>query len=250
MSEGRTDDVVVEELRHGFGRRSVLAGVSLTVPAGSVFALLGRNGEGKTTLVRCLLGQLRQRAGRVSVLGRDPWRERAMLMQETGVVPEAPDFPPTRRVGEILRFCSRLHRSWDDGSVDQRLQRSSVGRAQRVGELSRGQKAQLALAIALAARPRLLVLDDPTLGLDVLARRELYEQLVGELAERGTTVFLTSHDLDGVERLADRVAILAGGRIVAAGATEELKRNWSERLARPVSLEEIFMDAVHPGEAA
>ncbi|NOZ94545.1 MAG: ABC transporter ATP-binding protein [Acidobacteria bacterium] len=250
MHERRGDDVVVEELRCSFGRRIVLDGISLAVPAGSVFALLGQNGEGKTTLVRCLLGQLRPGAGRISVLGRDPWRRRAVLMEEVGVVPETPDLPPSRRVGEILRFWAGLYPRWQDEAAGERLERFGIGLKRRVAELSRGHKAQLILALVLAAAPRLLVLDDPTLGLDVLARRELHEELIGELAERGTTVFLTSHDLDGVERLADRVAILAGGRIVAGGTTEELKREWGDRLARPVSLEDIFIGLVRPGEAA
>ena len=248
MSERRMNDVVVEDLHHAFGRRTVLDGVSLAVPEGSVFALLGRNGEGKTTLVRCLLGQLEPHAGTVSVLGRDPWRRRAELMVEVGVVPEAPDLPPGRRVGDVLRFCAALEPRWDGEAAAARLERFGVDPGRRIHELSRGQKSQLHLAIALAGQPRLLVLDDPTLGLDALARRELHEELIGELAERGTTVFLTSHDLDGVERLADRVAILDGGRIVAAGETEALKRQWSDRLARPVSLEEIFIGVVNPRE--
>ncbi len=250
MSELRTDGVVVEGLTHGFGRREVFDGISLAIGSGSVFALLGRNGEGKTTLVRCLLGQLRPRAGRVSVLGRDPWRDRDVLMEEVGVVPEAPDLPPSRKVGEILGFCSRLHPRWNGDAAAERLERFGIGRNRRVAELSRGQQAQLLLAIALAPAPRLLVLDDPTLGLDALARRELYEELIGELAERGTTVFITSHDLDGVERLADRVAILSGGRLVAEGGMEELKREWSERLARPASLEDIFIAAVRGEEVS
>jgi len=223
MSEQPSESVAVEGLCHGFGKRKVLDGVSLTVPTGSVFALMGQNGEGKTTLVRCLLGQLRPWSGRIRILGRDPWRHRPVLMEEVGVVPDV---------------------------VDARLHRFGIGHDRRVANLSRGEKAQLLLAIALAAEPRLLVLDDPTLGLDALARRDLQQELVGELVERGTTVFLTSHDLDGVERLADRVAILAGGRIVAGGVTEELKRDWSERLGRPVSLEEVFIGAVSRGEAA
>ena len=250
MSERQTNHVVVEDLHHGFGRRTVLDGVSLAVPAGSVFALLGRNGEGKTTLVRCLLGQLQPRSGRISVLGRDPWRRRAELMAEVGMVPEAPELPPARRVREVVRFCAALEPRWDGAAASARLERFGIAPGRRIAELSRGQKAQLQLAIALAGRPQLLVLDDPTLGLDALARRELHEELVGELAERGTTVFLTSHDLDGVERLAERVAILDDGRIVAAGETEALKRQWSERLARPVSLEEIFIGVVTPREAA
>ncbi|NOZ78298.1 MAG: ABC transporter ATP-binding protein [Acidobacteria bacterium] len=244
------DVIVVEGLVHSFSRERVLDGVSFTVKRGSVFAVLGRNGAGKTTLVQCLLGQLEPRAGTLTVLGRAPWRERAKLMQEVGVVPEAPDAPPAWRVRDALAFCARLSSCWDWNEASARLKRFGIPVMRRVSELSRGQKAQLQLCLALSARPRLLVLDDPVLGLDAVARRELYEELIRDLADRGTTVLLTSHDLDGVERLADEVAIISGGAIVARGTVEELKNEWFGRLGNYPGLEEIFVRVVRNGGVA
>jgi len=244
MADHPADAITVDRLTCGWGRRTVLRNLTLHVPQGSVCALLGRNGEGKTTLVRCLLGQLRPLRGRVSLLGSDPWRHRARLMDRVGVVPETPDLPVDRRIGEILTHCARLHSRWNAAGAAARLERFGLDPALRVDRLSRGQATQVQLTIALATSPRLLVLDDPTLGLDALARRELQEELVGELAEGGTTVFLTSHDLEGVERLADRVAILVDGRVAEEGPLEELKQRWRGEADPPASLEEIFVAVV------
>lgn len=250
MGERDGEVLRVEAVEHGFGRRRVLGGVSLAVGRGEVVALLGRNGEGKTTLVRLLLGHMRPRSGEVRVFGLDPWRARARLMERVGVVPEAPDAPPGCTVAEVLAYCAALHPRWNAGVVAERLGKLDIPARARVGRLSRGQRAQLQLALALGGEPDLLVLDDPTLGLDAVARRELYGGVIGDLAGRGTTVFLTSHDLDGVERLAERVAFLHRGRIVAQGRVEELRRSWSERLGRAVTLEEIFVEIAGKGGAA
>jgi|AMFO01.1.fsa_nt_gi ABC-type multidrug transport system, ATPase component len=249
MSEDRRNVIVVDGVACAYGRKRVLDAVSLRVRPGTVFAFLGPNGAGKTTLVRCLLGQLRPRAGTLRVLGRDPWRERERLMAEVGVVPESPDAPPAWRVRDVLAFGRRLHPRWDGDAAKARLERFGIQPARRVAELSRGQRAQLQLCLALSSQPRLLILDDPTLGLDAVARRELYEELIRDLADRGTTVFITSHDLDGIERLAQRVAIVSGGRIAAEGELGELKTRWAARLGGRPGLERIFVDVVRDGGA-
>jgi ABC-2 type transport system ATP-binding protein len=213
----------VEGLTVRYGKRLALDNVSFSVPEGSVYALLGRNGAGKSSLVRCLLGEQRPDAGKVLLLGRDVWRERATILSEVGVVPEEADMPPATTARQVSRFCSRLYPHWDEDGVEARLRRFGVPADIPFGRLSKGQKGQVALALALASSPRLLVLDDPTLGLDALARKAIFEELIGELADRGTTVFITTHDLAGVEKIADRVAILKGGRIVLDEEMETLK---------------------------
>ncbi len=238
MAEGNV--IVLEGVRFRWGRRKVLRGAALQVPRGSVTALLGRNGEGKTTLVRCILGQVRPAEGRVEVLGCDPWQARKRLMQRVGVVPETPDAPPSWTVGRVIAFCGALSDRFDRDAALDRLGKAGIGSRVRVGELSRGQRAHLQLALALAGEPDLLVLDDPALGLDPVARGQLYREIVEELALRGTTVFLTTHDLDGVERLADRVAILHGGRIVLDGALEEIRTRGTGTGPGPAPLEAIF----------
>ena len=224
--------IALEGLTVRYGDRLALDDVSFSVPEGSVYGLLGRNGAGKSSLVRCLLGEQKPTAGRAALLGRDVWKERAAILAEVGVVPEEPDMPPTMSPRQVARFCSRLYPRWDGAGVEKRLERFGVPGDTPFGRLSKGQRAQVALALALASAPRLLVLDDPTLGLDAVARRAVFEELIGELADRGTTVFITTHDLAGVERIADRVAILRQGQ-AGAGRGEERSQGALQCHKRP-----------------
>jgi ABC-2 type transport system ATP-binding protein len=228
--------IALEGLTVRYGQRLALDQVSLTVPEGAVYALLGRNGAGKSSLVRCLLGEQKPSAGRALLLGRDVWRERAAILSEVGVVPEEPDAPPAMTARQLSRFCSRLYPRWDAAGVEARLKRFGVPADTPFGKLSKGQKGQVLMALALAAAPRLLVLDDPTLGLDAVARKAVFEELIGDLADRGTTVFITTHDLAGVERIADRVGILRAGKLVLDEEMESLKTRF-RRVSFPRSRE-------------
>ncbi len=216
--------LAAEAITVRYGRRTAVDAVSLVLSEGTVYALLGRNGAGKSSLVRCLLGQQRPAAGRAMLFGRDAWRHRASLMAQVGVVPEQPDAPPGATARRLARFCRPLYPQWDDVAFEGRLRRFGVPTDLPFGRLSRGQQGHVALALALAARPRLLILDDPTLGLDAVARRAFFEELIGELADRGTTVLIATHDLAAVERIADRAGILAGGRLVVDEDVEGLKQ--------------------------
>jgi ABC-2 type transport system ATP-binding protein len=218
--------IEVAALTVRYGRRTALDDVSFAVPEGSVYALLGRNGAGKSSLIRCLLGSQRPAAGTIRLLGRDAWRERAAILRDVGSVPEEPDAPPAMTARQIGRFCSRLYPRWDGAGVDERLRRFGVPLDVPFGRLSKGQKGQVALTLALAAAPRLVILDDPTLGLDPVARRAVFEELIVDLADRGTTVFLTSHDLAGVEGIADRVGVLRDGRLVLDEDLESVKQRF------------------------
>lgn len=213
----------VEGLAVRYGPRTVLDGVSFAVPRGSVFALLGRNGVGKSSLVRCALGQQKPTQGAVRVFGEDAWGSRSRAMARIGVVPEEPDAPPDMTARELLAFCAPLYPTWDDAAARGRLERSGVPLGVRFGRLSKGQKGAVMLALALAAAPELLILDDPTLGLDAVARRALYDELIGDLADRGTTALVTTHDLDGIEPIADHVAILHGTHLVVSEDLDALK---------------------------
>jgi len=206
-----------------YGGRTLLEDVTLDVPRGSVYALLGRNGAGKTSLVRCALGLRSPDAGEVRLFGADARRSRAEAMTRVGVLPEQPDAPAAMTADALSRFCSRLYPAWDARRVSRRLERLGVPRDVPFGRLSKGEKGSILFALALAHAPDLLILDDPTLGLDPVARRELYEELVGELADRGTTVFLTTHDLSGIEGIAGRVGVLAGGRLAIDENLDALK---------------------------
>lgn len=206
-----------------YGRRRVLDGVSFKVEPGQVYALLGRNGAGKSSLVRCLLGWQKASEGGVTLFGGDAWKTRAKAMERTGVVPEKPDLSPRHTLQELEQFCAGLYPRFDHAGFRARLDRAGISPKTKAGALSRGQAAQAMLALALAPGPDLLVLDDPTLGLDAVARRAFWETLVVDLAERGVTVLLTTHDLAGAEGVAERVGILHGGTLVCDEPMDGLK---------------------------
>lgn len=229
-----------------YGRAVAAVEVSLAVRRGSVYALLGRNGAGKSSLVRCLLGQQRPTGGRALLFGADAWTTRRHAMAKVGVVPEDPDLPRNLHADAIAAFCSRLYPRWDSAGVSARLDRLRIPRRTPSGRLSKGQRAQLTLTLALAHAPELLVLDDPTLGLDAVARRELWDDLIGDLADRGTTVLLTTHDLAGADGIADRVGILREGRLVLDEDLEALRARF-RRISfrrRPAEAENAGADAL------
>jgi ABC-2 type transport system ATP-binding protein len=218
-----TEPIRVESLTVRYGKTFACRDVSFAVAPGAVYALLGRNGAGKSSLVRCLLGQQKASAGRALLFEKDSWSTRRWAMERIGVVPEEPDAPLAMSARELSAFCRRIYPRWDSGAVAARLERFGVSETTPFGRLSKGQKGEVMLSLALGHSPDVLVLDDPTLGLDVVARRALAEQIVGELADRGTTVFLTTHDLAGFEGIATRVGILREGKLVVDEDLETLK---------------------------
>jgi len=206
-----------------YGRSIACDAVSFSVAPGEVYALLGRNGAGKSSLVRCLLGQQKPSAGRARLFGGDSWKTRARALERVGVVPEEPDAPPSMTALELSGFCRRLYPRWDSDSVARRLQRFGVPPGVPFGRLSKGQKGQVLLALALAPSPDLLVLDDPTLGLDVVARRAFWDEFLGDLADRGTAALVTTHDLAAIEGIATRAGVLKAGRLILDEDVEALK---------------------------
>jgi ABC-2 type transport system ATP-binding protein len=243
----------VEGLTVRYGKKVALDRIGLEVPRGSVYALLGRNGSGKSSLVRVLLGQQAPQEGRAEVLGEDSWRCRTQLMARVGVVAEDPDAPPAMTLQALERFCRPLYPTWDGAALAARLKRFGIPVDVPFGGLSKGQKGLALLGLALAASPELLVLDDPTLGLDPVARRAFFEEVIRELADRGTTVFLTTHDLAGIEPIADRVGILKEGRLLVDEPLEGLKARFRKiRYANEITEERTkfgneldAFDAVH-----
>jgi ABC-2 type transport system ATP-binding protein len=225
----------VRSLHVRFGEVEAVAGVDLQAQAGHSTALLGRNGAGKSSLVRCALGLQRPRSGRARLFGEDAWRHRRRLLGRVGFVPEEPGAPPASTALELGVFCRSLYERWDQEGFRDRLHRFGVDQNVRFDRLSRGQKGVVMLALALAPQPELLILDDPTLGLDAFARRFAFEEIVGDLADRNTTAFITSHDLAGVEGVADHVGFLANGRLALVGSLEDLKA------ADQASLEDLFL---------
>ncbi len=216
-----------------FGDRAVLRGLDLQVLPGRIHALLGRNGSGKTTALRILLGFLEPHAGQSTVLGRPSLQLRAEDRARIGYVSEDHRLYRLRRVREILDFETGTRPRFDRAFADAAVARCGLPPRLRVVQLSRGQRAQLALIVAVASHPDVLVLDDPALGLDVVMRRELLEVMIDLLADRGLAVLFSSHFLDDVERVADRISILHQGRLLVDADTDQIRRRVQKRAWTP-----------------
>jgi ABC-2 type transport system ATP-binding protein len=221
--------VVVSGLRKRYGGRAVVDGLSFSVAAGVIFAILGPNGAGKTTTVEILEGYRRPDEGEVRVLGLDPARAGAELRGRVGLMLQDGGIYPQARPREILRLYARFYR--DPRDPDALLEQVGLAdvAATRYKVLSGGQKQRLGLALALLGRPEVAILDEPTAGMDPAAKAATRE-MIGALRNAGTTVLLTTHELADVERMADRIAIMDRGRIVAAGSASELAAGAAPRL--------------------
>ncbi len=215
--------VRVMNLRKVFHSHQVLNNVSFEVPRGRTFALLGRNGAGKTTMMRILLGLLPADAGMAEVLGCDPAREPLELRRRVGYLAEDQGMYPWMTAMELCRFLQPFYPTWDVRLADDYLDRFEIPRHVRIGRLSKGQAVKLGLAVALAHRPEVAILDDPALGLDPIARKEFNRDLIEHLQAPGRTVIYSSHLLDEVESVADTVAILDHGQILRQAETDVLR---------------------------
>ncbi|MEH0843381.1 ABC transporter ATP-binding protein [Micromonospora sp. CPCC 205711] len=210
-----------DQLGKRYGRTWALRDCSLRLPAGRIAALVGPNGAGKSTLLHMAVGLLRPDAGTVRIFGQAPYDNPAVL-PEVGFV--AQDTPLYRdfTAAELVHLGSRLNRRWDSALARNRLAQVGIPPNLPVGKLSGGQRAQVALALALAKRPRLLLLDEPVASLDPLARREFLQSLMGSVAESDTTVLLSSHLLADLERVCDYLIVLHAARVQVLGTVDDL----------------------------
>jgi ABC-2 type transport system ATP-binding protein len=215
--------VEIREVTRRFGDTVALDRVGLAVPRGSVFGLVGANGAGKTTLIRHVLGLLKAQAGSVRVFGRDPVADPAGVLARVGYLSEENDLPAWMRVAELLRYSRAFYPRWDDAYAEELRQTFELPAAARVGTLSKGQRARVGLLVALAYRPELLVLDEPSSGLDPLVRRDILGAIIRTVADEGRTVLFSSHLLDEVERVSDHVALIHRGRVVFSAELDDLK---------------------------
>lgn len=211
------------DLTRRFGRVLAVDEVDLAVPEGSIYGYLGRNGAGKTTTIQMLMGLLLRTRGSLEVLGCDPLRDEVALKRQVSYVPERPVLDPQMTVAQLLHFGQSIHPKWDAKLAEDLRQRLELPADRPLGRVSRGMLGKAALLAALSSHPRLLVLDDPTMGLDVVVRREFLENLITVLQESGVTVFLSSHQLDDVERIADWIGMLHRGRLILQAPLEQLK---------------------------
>ena len=215
--------IEVEHLVKYFGGRCVLDGIDLTVPRGCIYGLLGRNGSGKTTMIRILLGLEPPTRGRTALLGQDSTRLSAQTHGRIGYVAEGHNLIQNYRVRRLIDLCKGLSLQWDDEFFGRLIETFRLPMDRKVKELSAGMRAELNLALALAIEPELLILDDPTLGLDTVARRQFLELAIDLIQKQNRTILFSSHILSDVERIADRVGILMAGKIVVDCQLDDLK---------------------------
>ena len=216
--------ITLRSLSQAYSKQLVLEDVSLEIPHGQTFALLGRNGSGKTTLIRTLMGLLPPRSGTVEVLGFDPTRQALEIRRSIGYLAEDQAMYGWMTTDEMARFLAPFYPTWDAPLANDLLDRFGVPRRVRIRHLSKGQNVRLGLALALAHRPEVVILDDPALGLDPIARKQFNRDVIEHLQAEGRTVFYSSYLLYEVEAVADFVAILDAGRIIRTGCTEDLQR--------------------------
>ncbi|HUP62922.1 MAG TPA: ABC transporter ATP-binding protein [Thermoanaerobaculia bacterium] len=217
--------ITVSELTRRFGARTALASVSLSLPRGAVYGLVGANGAGKTTLIKHILGLLRAQSGSVRVFGLDPVADPVGVLSRIGYLSEENDLPGWMRVDELIRYSRAFYPAWDDAYAEELRQTFALDREEKIRNLSRGQKARAGLLVALAYRPELLVLDEPSSGLDPIVRRDILGAVIRTIADEGRTVLFSSHLLEEVEQVADHVTMISHGAIALSAPLAAIRES-------------------------
>ena len=224
FSESSTLIVEVQGLTRRFDDKVALNDLSLTVQRGGVFGLIGGNGAGKTTLIRHVLGMFKAQSGSVRVFSLDPVKDPVSVLGRIGYLSEDRDLPEWMRVHQLVRYTQAFYPNWDSAYACELMDAFDLDPKAKVKSLSRGQRARAGLLVALAHRPELLVLDEPSSGLDPVVRRDILGSIIRTIADDGRTVFFSSHLLDEVERVADRVAIIHHGQIMLNAGMDDIKQ--------------------------
>jgi ABC-2 type transport system ATP-binding protein len=206
-----------------FGATTALDSVTVAVLRGMVYGLVGANGAGKTTLIKHVMGLLLPESGSVRVFGLDPVAEPVGVLSRIGYLSEENDLPGWMSVDELVRYSRAFYPGWDDAYAEELRQTFALDRRASIKTLSKGQKARAGLLIALAHRPELLVLDEPSSGLDPIVRRDILGAVIRTIAQEGRTVLFSSHLLDEVEQVADHVTMINRGRVALSAPLDEIK---------------------------
>jgi ABC-2 type transport system ATP-binding protein len=219
-------------LRKNFGDTVALDGVDLQIDEGRIVGLIGPNGAGKTTALNAILG-LTSYEGQLRVLGRDPWSERERLMRDVCFIADIAVLPRWMRVSQALAYLAGVHPRFDRGKAESFLAKTNIKRGSKVRQLSKGMVTQLHLALVMAIDARLLVLDEPTLGLDILYRKQFYDSLLNDYFDRTRTIVVTTHQVEEVQHVLTDLMFMDRGRIVFNCAMEEIESRYVELSVRP-----------------
>ncbi|HUY87423.1 MAG TPA: ABC transporter ATP-binding protein [Pirellulales bacterium] len=218
-----SDAIFTQRLTKYYGRRAVVDSLDLRVPQGSVYGFLGRNGAGKSTTIKMLTGMVHPDSGKAFLLGEDAAELTPATRARIAYLAEGHPLYRWMTVGEMARFAAAFYPTWNEGLLEQILDHFALPCRTKIRRLSNGQRAQLSLALAVAPDPELLILDDPTLGLDTVVRRDFLESLIQVIQRRGRTILFSSHILGDVERVADRIGILVDGVLRVDCPTDAFK---------------------------
>jgi ABC-2 type transport system ATP-binding protein len=219
-------------LRKAFGATVALDGIDLRVEEGRILGLIGPNGAGKTTALHAILG-LTPHQGELTVLGRDPWTERDRLMRDACFIADVAVLPRWLRVSQALDYLAGVHPRFDRAKAEGFLAKTSIKRASRVRELSKGMVTQLHLALIMAVDARLLVLDEPTLGLDILYRKQFYDALLNDYFDRSRTIVVTTHQVEEIQDVLTDLMFIDRGRIVLDCGMDEVQARYLEVMVHP-----------------
>ncbi|HZZ87176.1 MAG TPA: ABC transporter ATP-binding protein [Caulobacteraceae bacterium] len=215
-----------------YGRTVALAGVNLAIEEGRIVGLIGPNGAGKSTALQAILGLIPFQ-GELRVLGLDPWRQRDRLLAEVCFIADVAVLPRWMRVAQALDYMSGVHPRFDRAAAERFLARTSIKRASRVRELSKGMVAQLHLALVMAVDARLLVLDEPTLGLDLVYRKQFYDSLLGDYFDRSRTIVISTHQVEEIQHILTDVVFIDRGRIVLDASMDAFEARYAEVMTGP-----------------
>src|SRR5437773_6418015 len=222
-------------LRKAFGTTSALDSVDLRVEEGRILGLIGPNGAGKTTALNAILG-LTPYQGELKVLGRDPWKERDRLMRDVCFIADVAVLPRWIRVSQALEFVAGVHPRFDRAKAEGFLAKTSIGLDRKVKHLSKGTVAQLHLALVMAIDAKLLVLDEPTLGLDILFRKQFYDSLLNDYFDRNRTIVVTTHQVEEIQDVLTDLMFIDRGRIVLECSMEEFETRYVEVTVNPAQV--------------
>ncbi len=219
-------------LRKSYGKTVALEGLSLQVEEGRIVGLIGPNGAGKSTALNAILG-LTSFEGELKVLGRNPWNERARLMREVCFIADVAVLPRWIKVTHLLDYVAGVHPRFDRAKAEGFLAKTTINRTSKVKELSKGMVAQLHLALVMAIDARLLVLDEPTLGLDILYRKQFYDSLLNDYFDRTRTIIVTTHQVEEIEHILTDIIFIDRGRIVLNSTMDEVQARYVEVVVNP-----------------